>query len=430
MTQNFSPQHRVDLSNLRFDQGGHLLIKHALQQLSVGGQLTVCGVAPDLEIHLRVWCRNQGHTWVANHQKSADAMAQQISENQVRFVKGAEPGEVAFVGTIVRGNADVWRWKGAERAGTSRGSSSDAVCERPPGTWGLAARGALVETGVPDFQFGLDHKEVVWTDEAARLYAQAAAAQWDPLVSVPWDAPFVLPDEIEDAVVQIMTYLIENETVALMVPARFLSQLHPHFREIMQLLAIQAADEARHIEVFTRRAQLKRDVLGLSTVGGQVSLKTLLDEPDFALAFFLLSVLGEGSFLSLLWFIRDHAPDPITHKITELAAQDEARHVAFGMAHLSRHIQLDPTMISRLAGAVHLRHAALQHTAGLNAEVFDALVLLAAGSWAPQDLLRGYQAVMQLQDDMDELRQRRLSKLGFSPQLASELSALHTRNFM
>jgi hypothetical protein len=37
----------------------------------------------------------------------------------------------------------------------------------------------------------------------------------------------------------------------------------------MQLLAVQAADEARHVEVFTRRALLKRDRLGLSTVGGQ-----------------------------------------------------------------------------------------------------------------------------------------------------------------
>jgi len=55
-----------------------------------------------------------------------------------------------------------------------------------------------------------------------------------------------------------MTYLIENETVALVIPAKFASQIHPHFREVIQLLAIQVADEARHIEVFTRRALLRR----------------------------------------------------------------------------------------------------------------------------------------------------------------------------
>ncbi len=400
----------VDLLDLRFEQGGHLLVKHWLRQLPTGGELTVYGRALDLSIHLRVWCRLKGHRWKPQ-KKDRDNKTPQV-------------------GVIIRGASCTGRWLGAERAGAANPTEERAVVEEPPGTWGLAARGAQVEAGVPDFQFGLDQKDVVWTEEAPRLYAQAAAAQWDPNSAIPWDADFTLPDEVEDAVVQIMTYLIENETVALMVPARFLATLHPHFREIMQLLAIQAADEARHIEVFTRRATLKRDVLGLSTVGGQMSLKTLLDEPDFALAFFLLSVLGEGTFLSLLWFLCDNAPDPVTQVMTRLAAQDEARHVAFGMAHLIRHIQHDAGMIPRLANAVHMRHAALQHTAGLNEEVFDALVLLAAGSWEHSTLYDGYKAVIELQDEMDTLRQRRLSKLGFPQELAKELSALHTRNFM
>jgi len=403
-------QHSVDLLDLPFEQGGHLLLKHHLRKLPAGGELVVYGGAVELPIHLRVWCRMQGHQWQPQR-KTRDNQTPQV-------------------GSVIRGGPCANRWKGAERTGAVDPRAEHAVAEHPPGKWGLAARGAQVEAGMPDFSFGLDQKMVVWTEEAPRFYAQAAAAQWDPETAIPWDSEFALPDEVEDAVVQIMTYLIENETVALMVPARFLSTLHPHFREIMQLLAIQAADEARHIEVFTRRASLKREVLGLSTVGGQMSLKTLLDEPDFALAFFLLSVLGEGTFLSLLWFIHSHAPEPVTRKMTQLAAQDEARHVAFGMAHLSRHIQLDPGMISRLANAVHMRHAALQHTAGLNEEVFDALVLLAAGCWEHKALSKGYQAVMALQEEMDTLRQRRLLKLGFSQELAEELSALHTRNFM
>ncbi|MDQ1368950.1 MAG: hypothetical protein QOF20_1303, partial [Acidimicrobiaceae bacterium] len=35
-----------------------------------------------------------------------------------------------------------------------------------------------------------------------------------------------------------------------------------------------------------------------------------------------------------------------------------------------------------------------------------------------------------LQTDMDDGRRRRLTRLGFSPLEAAELSALHTRNFM
>jgi hypothetical protein len=230
--------------------------------------------------------------------------------------------------------------------------------------------------------------------------------------------------------VQIMTYLIENETAALLVPARFLGRMHPHFREVVQLLALQAADEARHIEVFTRRAGLRRAALGLSTVGGQASLATLFDEPDFAIASFLLAVLGEGSFLALLWFLHAHAPDACTRELTRLAAQDEARHVAFGLAHLGRHVGEAPDLRERLAAAIERRHGALAHTAGLNAEVFDALILLAAGGWTPAELRRGHAAVVALQREMDHGRRNRLVRLGFAPDRAAALSALHTRNFM
>ena len=132
-----------------------------------------------------------------------------------------------------------------------------------------------MESGVADFNFTLADKVEVWSVDAVRIYAQAVASQWDPNTAIPWNAKFQLPSEVEDAVVQIMTYLIENETAALIVPSRFIAQMHPHFREVMQVLAIQAADEARHIEVFTRRALLRRKELGLSTSGGQASLKTL-----------------------------------------------------------------------------------------------------------------------------------------------------------
>lgn len=399
--------HDVALGDLGFDEGGHLLVKHALRQVCAGDEVRVSGDSPELVIHLRAWCRSAGHT--LNGERNANGWSQ---------------------ATIVRGSAETRRWSNAERAGRPSPSEAGAIADRAPRTWGLAARGATVEAGAPEYGFTLVDKIDVWSDEAPRIYAQAAAAQWDPRTAIPWDAAFELPDEIEGAVVQVMTYLIENETAALIVPSRFIAQLHPHFREVMQVLAIQAADEARHIEVFTRRALLKHGELGLSTIGGQASLKTLLEEPDFAIASFLLSVLGEGTFLTLLWFIEHHAPDPVTAAVARLAAQDEARHVAFGLAHIREHISRDPTLRGRLAAAVHRRHDALRHTAGLNAEVFDALVLLAAGSFDHAAVRRGFGQVMELTHDMDEARRRRLVRLGFSELEAGELSGLHTRNFM
>jgi hypothetical protein len=409
----------IDIDGLGLDRGLHLLIKKALASVPVGGKIGVRGDAADVAVHLRAWCRSQGHEiiWPENGSVTGDLVQ--------------PTGNSPLIAWIVRGSAATGRLHRAETSGASDPHQPGAVLDSPPAKWGLAARGAKVEDGGPEFHFRLDRKEQVWAENVPRLYLQAAAAQWNPGTAIDWDAPFELPDEIEAAVVQVMTYLIENETAALLVPARFLAQVHPHFREVMQLLAIQVADEARHVEVFTRRATLRRrGELGLSTVSGRQSLKTLMDEPDFTLASFLLSVLGEGTFLNLLRFLEQHAPDPVTRQVARLAAQDEARHVAFGMGHLQYTIALDPSTRGRLASAVYRRHDALAQTAGLNEEVFDALHLLAAGAWTPEALASGFEKVLALKQEMDADRRGRLVKLGFDEGEAGALSALHTRNFM
>jgi hypothetical protein len=100
------------------------------------------------------------------------------------------------------------------------------------------------------------------------------------------------------------------------------------------------------------------------------------------------------------------------------------------MAHLIRHAEEEPALRSRLAEAVERRHAALQQTAGLNEEVFDALVVLAAGGWQPERIAAGHAEVIALTEEMDRGRRSRLRRLGFDRDRAAELSALHTRNFM
>jgi len=401
----------IDIDDVGFERGAHLLIKHALRGVSPGGRLAVSSRAPDFGVHLLGWCRAQGH----------------------RLELSAQTPGLAW---ITPGDAHADRWHGAERAGAPASSSAQPevaaldVADHAAPAWGLAARGALVEAGGPDFGFALDTKRAIWADDIAHLYAQAQAQQWNPDDAIEWTQPFELPDEVEDAVVQVMTYLIENENAALLVPARFLGQVHPHFREVTQLLAIQIADEARHVEVFTRRALLKRRPMGVSTVGGQASLKTLFDESEFAVASFLLSVLGEGTFVSLLRFLQEHAPDPLTRQIARLTARDEARHVAFGMAHLEYQLHHDPELRGRLALAVESRYDTLAQTSGLNEEVFDALVLLAAGGWSIQQIAAGFEKVQALKEDMASGRQMRMKRLGFEQNEAKRLAALHTRNFM
>lgn len=396
-----------DIEALGLDEGGLLLVRRALAELPAGERLSVRGRAPAWDLQLTAWCRQQGH----------EVETRALADGGVEAV-------------VTRGPWAEGRWRDALDTGHSRLAEGELPAETADPAWGLAARGATVEAGGPVIGFGLSRRDDLWAATAGELYRQAAAAQWDPETAIDWDAPFDLPPAIEAAVAQVMTYLIENENAALVVPARHLGQVHPQYREVQQLLALQCADEARHIEVFTRRLGLRGQAPRLSTAGGQASLHTLMLAPDFSSATFLLGVLGEGSFITLLTFLQAHAPDPVTRQVCRLAARDEARHVAFAMAHLEHRLAVQPDYQTRLQNAVEQRHDELADTAGLNEEVFDALVLLAAGDLNPAAVARGHLAVQQLKLDMAAGRRARLLRLGFAPAEAQRLADLHTRNFM
>src|SRR6185436_19543512 len=95
-------------------------------------------------------------------------------------------------------------------------------------------------------------------------------------------------------------------------------------------------------------------------------------------AAFLLSVLGEGTFLDLLKYVERFAPDEATLMLTQKARADESRHVHFGLPHV-RHASL----YGRLEGAVRKRAATMAAAAGVPGPLADALVILAAGGADP-----------------------------------------------
>lgn len=392
----------IDIKNLGFDMGAHLLIKLGIGAIAVGEELMVIGSSAHWQSQLAAWCREQGHSFRSDQGSGREGVI------------------------VTRGNAESGRWHLAEK------SDEKVVLEEAEPSWGLAARGASIEAGGPEFHFRLNKKIDIWANNAPKLYAQALAAQWDPEKAIDWSPEGYErhSDILETALVQVFTYMIENENAALLVPARFLGQLHPHFREVQALLAIQVADEARHIEVFTRRVHLYGKSPARSTAGGQASLKTLLDEPDFSIASFLLSVLGEGTFVDLLQFLHRYAPDPVAQRICFLASKDESRHVSFGMSHLRYHLEKDSSLRESLSNAVQARFEGLAKTSGLNADVFDSLILIAAGDSTPDAISKGYERVQDLLNEMEHGRRSRLEKLGFTQSDAKRLASLHTRNFM
>src|SRR5205085_9622648 len=134
------------------------------------------------------------------------------------------------------------------------------------------------------------------------------SAQWDASRDIPWNKVKQHPPELDAAIRQIMTFLAENELSALYLPSTFISRIHPAYVEVAMFLATQLNDEARHIDVFLKRANLAAGI-AVSSVPTSRSLLSLLELQDFSESAFLLSVLGEGTFLDLLSFIERYAPD-------------------------------------------------------------------------------------------------------------------------
>ncbi|MFO0312303.1 MAG: ferritin-like domain-containing protein, partial [Planctomycetota bacterium] len=154
----------IDLGELGLDAGGAVLLRLGLAERPVGAAVAIAGSAPDLAVHLRAFARAEGHGF-------AETPAAQ------RLAGPRAPAGAAVVATLARGEAAPSRWRGAARAGTA--SASGAV-DHPKPHGGLAARGAMVAAGAPEFRFALADRDEVWADDAGALYREAAAAQWDP----------------------------------------------------------------------------------------------------------------------------------------------------------------------------------------------------------------------------------------------------------
>lgn len=407
----------VDGGELPLGGGLLALVRPALDKLEPGGMLAVLSRSSSVREDLPSWCRAERHEYLgveetANHLdrhlivRGAFSVPRRTNTNNGLLKPGAGNLNAADVGAaaLLPSHAD-------------------------PST-GFAPHGARVEPGGPSYPFSLNERDHVAPSEVATLYEQAVNGQWDATTDIQWSKVRPLPDALESALVQIMTFLAENELSALYVPSRFIARIHPTFAEVAMFLATQLADEARHIDVFLRRARMCGRGLGISSVVTSRSLLSLMQLEDFTEATFLLSVLGEGTFLDLLSFIERYAPDEPTAELVRRARNDESRHVHFGLAHVRFGLAADPTLYARLEAAVRRRAAVLHGIGGVPAPFQDALTTLAAGGAEPRAIARGHESFRQLLETMHLSRIRRLGHAGFTPDQAEMISELHTPNFM
>jgi TusA-related sulfurtransferase len=424
----------VDGGDLALGAGLLALVRSTLDVMEPGGVLAVLSSSSTVREDLPSWCRFERHRYVGLERAQDGRDQHLIERGRYSHAAGAkEPGiHLPRKPLPERLRADPAQDRPPERLQVTSADMLATVPMPPradPHT-GFAPRGARVEPGGPEYPFTLLDRDSIAPPEVAQIYDQAVVQQWDASRDIAWEKIQPGSPQVEAAIGQIMTFLAENELSALYVPARFLPRIHPAYAEVAMLIAQQLADEARHIDVFMKRARIAGGGAGISTAITSRSLHSLLQPDDFTEATFLLSVLGEGTFLDLLRFIEDNAPDETTANIMRRARNDEARHVRFGLAHVRHALAQDPSLYGRLEAAVHRRAATLGDSKSVPAPVQDALTILSAGGVEPRALAQGHEKFQKLLQDMSDNRVTRLLNAGFTQAQAEVLSGLHTSNFM
>jgi hypothetical protein len=210
------------------------------------------------------------------------------------------------------------------------------------GNWpNFAPRGSVREPyidrmPVVDDYIVTDRGEV-WAENVITLYEEAKARQWNATRDIPWEELTRLPDDLEKATSQLCTFLTEVEFVAGDFPCKWLYRIPQEFLEVKSFLATQVMDEARHQEVFRKRAIAGGGLLHASP-GFEWALKAILDAPSHTMGTYLLNLLAEGLVLSVFRSGEMIAKTHVDKEIFRRCLQDEARHVSYGVMELKGYI--------------------------------------------------------------------------------------------
>ena len=260
--------------------------------------------------------------------------------------------------------------------------------------------------------FVVTEKWDLWADNVSTLYEEAKARQWNATKDIAWDELEPLPEELEKAACQLATFLTEIEFLAGDFPAKWMYRIPAEFLEIKAFLATQIMDEARHLEVFRKRALAGGGGLLHVNPMFEWASKALMASPTHTSGAYFLNLIGEGFILSVFRGGEFLARTHVDREIFRRCLQDEARHVAFGTIELKNYLENHPEpekaleLMHRYADIAEV----LVSTTIMEPSVLEPLAILMGGSVAEID--SGMDGVAFLWDVVKEEYLQRCDRAG------------------
>lgn len=201
-------------------------LENAFLLTQIGALIEVVSDWDNLENDLMMWCAFKGETF---------------KEKRVISQNADSKGNFIYV---------------LRKKSPTRFHKFDTLSHTSPPTQGLAPNGVQVELASPNYHFGIESNNDIWSSNVEQIYEDSKKSQWNATTDIKWEQMPKFSPSLQFAIAQIMTYLTENEFSALYIPARFLGQISPFFTPVPLLLSSIIGDEARHIESFIKRANI------------------------------------------------------------------------------------------------------------------------------------------------------------------------------
>lgn len=201
------------------------------------------------------------------------------------------------------------------------------------------------------------------SERLAELYDRARLGQWNGATDIDWDCEvafgsLLLPDSTFaeksfttsslsrfgpqmwnqfrwEFQAWMTSQFLHGEQGAMIVAARQVETM-PDLDNKM-LAAIQAGDEARHVEVFARYLHDKLPHQYQPSAPLQVLLSQLLADGRWDISALGMQIMIESLALAAFRLSRQTFNDPLIKEILRRTSRDEARHVGFGVLALQRH---------------------------------------------------------------------------------------------
>jgi len=265
-------------------------------------------------------------------------------------------------------------------------------------------------------------------DRASSLYELAKEKAWSASRNIPWSAPVLentFPTAAEnnplvgfgpydtldrEEQLQIawwqheleISEVLHGEQGALLISAQLLSCVPTV--EARLFMSSQVSDEARHVEFFSRYL---RDVVGNiqpPSNAMRALIISTLEDSSWDRKFLVCQVLIESLAMAKFQEIRHYTRVPVLAFAVDYIAQDEARHVKFGVDFLRAHL-------SSIPDEERQQHSdyVLDTVIGLSGALNIHTRIAQAADWDTTDLRRHLRRYRIKHPDLNRRRFRQLS---------------------